>query len=117
MRLHLALLLPLYLGSIRGCNALQDWQLTAQAYQDCGRVTGGGDLVTQADLVALSNLATGNSGAAITRRFGLPEAYCGTRVYYPVATDGESLWVWIDIPPSGLAGWNYTTILPLGGQP
>lgn len=111
-------LIPLLtLPSARACDTLQSWQATASASAECGVVQGGGDLMTGADLTALANLAPGNSGAAVTARFGLPQSYCGDRIYYPVATT-DPLWIWIDVAASGLTGWGYTTIYPLNpGQP
>lgn len=108
-------LIPLLtLPSARACDTLQSWQATASASAECGVVQGGGDLMTGADLTALSNLAPGNSGAAVTARFGLPQSYCGDRTYYPVQAV-DPLWVWIEIAHGGLVGWGYTTIPPLGG--
>jgi hypothetical protein len=101
--------------TFRGCDVLTEWQATASAAAECSAVEGGGDLMSSEDLAALAHLAAGNSGTAITARFGLPSSYCGDRVYYPVWTSGEALWAWIDIPASGLAAWGYQTIPPLGG--
>jgi len=108
-------LIPLMsVPSFRACDALQDMQATASAAAECAVVEGGGDLMSGDDLTALSHLAPGNSGAALSARFGLPSSYCGDRVFYPVLTTDDPLWVWIDINSTGMQAWGYQTLPPPG---
>jgi hypothetical protein len=117
MRSHLLtlLLIPILQScTFQLSDLLTEWQATAEAAGDCHPVEAGGDLMTNADLAALSHLALGNSAAAITARFGLPTAYSGSTVYYPV-DPAQNLWVTLDLTDSKLNSWNYSHAPLCGG--
>lgn len=107
--------------------AIADLQATAIASDAVHHVPGGGDMVSDRDLMVLANTAQGNSTAAIHSRLGLPSCVVGSdairREYWPVIpnevdADGNldpvSLWVVVFFVGHHFDNWTYEFEDPCG---
>lgn len=101
-------------------SAIADLQATAIASDAVHHVPGGGDMVSDRDLVVLANTAQGNSTAAIHSRLGLPSCVVGSdetrSEYWPVIPNGVdavgnldpvSLWVEVIFIGHYFDNWTY----------